>query len=104
MKGIKTGGRQKGGKNKLPSKTKAVNRQAICDFLAGYINNEGDEGKSLQKDWELLEPKDRVSMAEKMMQYTLPKIQSVQFEPDDDGDTKETDLEIRLRMLSKPKK
>lgn len=66
-KGKKTGGRQKGSVNKVTALSKTV----IADLLAEYHSS-----GLMNKDFRDLEPKDRMAITEKMMQYVLPKMQS----------------------------
>lgn len=66
-KGIKTGGRQKGTLNKVTN----FNKQLINDLLATY-----SESGQMNDDFLNLEPKDRILIAEKLMQYVTPKMQS----------------------------
>lgn len=63
------GGRPKG----IPNKVTADLREWIFNFIDA--NRE-----QLQKDWEALEPKDRVILFEKLLKYALPTLQSVQLE------------------------
>jgi hypothetical protein len=66
-KGIqKTGGRAKGTPNKMTTEVKA--------WLAGLIDK---NRRQIERDLEQLEPKDRILMLEKLMQYVIPKMQSV---------------------------
>ncbi len=69
MKGYKTGGREQGTPNKLTSDLK--NR--INDFL----NENWDQ---VEKDFKILEPEKRVLLFEKLLSYTLPKMQTVQMD------------------------
>jgi len=64
----KTGGREKGTPNKLTSDL----RQKINDFL-------DDNWSSLQKDFNNLDPKDKLIFFEKLLQYGLPKLQSTEL-------------------------
>jgi len=59
-------GRPKGAGNKLTTDL----RQAVADFL-------NDNWEKIQSDFDKLEPKDRLSFIEKLLQYNLPKLQSV---------------------------
>jgi len=68
MKGKKTGGRQKGTPNEVTTMSKA----AIAEVLSDY-----NESGLLQSDFMLLKPLERITIAEKLMQYVMPKIQSV---------------------------
>lgn len=68
MKGRKTGGRQKGTVNKVTQNMRAVAAQLLADY--------SDSGLMLE-DWKELDPKDRMIIAEKLMQYTTPRLQAV---------------------------
>ncbi len=63
----KTGGRQKG----TPNKT----TQSVRSWLSGLIDENREQ---IAKDLQGLEPKDRLQMLEKFMQYTTPKMSNVQ--------------------------
>lgn len=65
--GKKTGGRKKG----TPNKTTTLGRQVITSLLGDYA----DSGL-MNADFMALEPKDRLIIAERLMQYTLPKMQA----------------------------
>lgn len=65
--GKKYGGRVKG----TPNKATALCRETISLMLAEY-----HESGLMLADFTALEPKDRLAIAEKMMQYTMPKMQS----------------------------
>lgn len=67
----KTGGRVKG----TPNKTTAVSKAVIANLLSEY----SDSGM-LHKDFAALDPKDRLNIAEKLMGYVIPKMQSVEAE------------------------
>ena len=84
----KMGGRQKGTPNKI---TRAV-KECISNMLTEYTNSE-----TFMKDFAQLEPKERLMIAEKLINYVVPKIQSVAVE-DTNKDKKSTvDLLIQLR-------
>lgn len=68
---IKTGGRQKGSPNKVTSAVK----ECISKMLTDYTNSE-----TFLKDFAGLEPKERLMIAEKLMNYVVPKMQSVAVE------------------------
>ena len=68
---IKTGGRQKGSPNKVTSAVK----ECISKMLTDYTNSE-----TFLKDFSELEPKERLMIAEKLMNYVVPKMQSVAVE------------------------
>lgn len=62
----KTGGRAKGTPNKITGTLK--------DFVSGLID---DNREQMQKDLKALNPKDRLLVLEKFLQYTLPKQQAI---------------------------
>lgn len=64
-------GRPKG----VPNKTNADLREKITALIE-------KNWSTVQFDIEMLEPKDRLNFLEKLMGYTLPKLQSVQVESD----------------------
>ncbi|TXG36985.1 hypothetical protein [Seonamhaeicola maritimus] len=66
-KGLKTGGRKKGTPNKVTSN--------IREWLEKLINK---NRLQIERDIKALEPKERLQILEKFMQYTIPKMQSVQ--------------------------
>lgn len=85
----KTGGRKAGTPNKVTSLTKAAITQLLTDYK---------ETGLMDADFQALEPKDRMMIAEKLMQYTMPKIQSVEV---DLGESlKKITIEDRLLELS----
>lgn len=88
---MKTGGRQKG----TPNKSTILNKKIINDLLADY----NDSGL-MSKDFVNLEPKDRLLIAEKLMQYVMPKMQSTSVDLTTSTDEKKT-LEATLSDLSK---
>ncbi|GHT00790.1 hypothetical protein AGMMS50276_27470 [Synergistales bacterium] len=63
----KTGGRAKGTPNKVTSEVKT--------WLSELIDS---NRKQIERDLKALEPKDRLNILEKFMQYTVPKMQSVE--------------------------
>lgn len=65
--GKKTGGRQKG----TPNKATMLGKGAICELLSDYSNS-----GLMASDFATLDPKDRLAIAEKLMQYVMPKMQS----------------------------
>ena len=92
MKGKKTGGRVAG----TPNKTTSTIKSAIASLLDDYHKS----GK-MKEDFDAIEdPKDRLALAEKFMQYTTPKMQAVAFT---DADEKPRTIEDMLITLSKPK-
>lgn len=86
----KTGGRVAG----TPNKTTVINRNLITSMLAAY-----SESGEMGRDFNSLDPKDRLQIAEKMMQYVMPKIQAVAV--DIAGGGKKITIEDRLLELSK---
>ena len=64
--GKKTGGRERGTPNKVTSEVRT--------WLAELIDK---NRKQVEKDLKELEPKDRLMILEKFMQYTTPKMQSI---------------------------
>lgn len=92
MKGMKTGGRQKGSQNKVTVMSKNIINQVLADYV-----NIGQ----MSKDWKKLDAKDRVAMAEKLMNYVLPKMQSIAADMNLSSD--KLTLEHALVDLSKPK-
>jgi hypothetical protein len=64
-------GRPKG----IPNKKNAELREKISKLIE-------DNWQSVQSDIERLEPRDRLNFLEKLLSYSLPKLQSVQVEND----------------------
>ena len=62
---VKTGGRAKGTPNKVTSAIK----ECISKVLTEYTNSE-----TFLKDFAELEPKERLMIAEKLMNYVVPKM------------------------------
>jgi hypothetical protein len=79
-KGIKTGGREAG----TPNRNTAEMRELINQFIS---NN----WERVQTDFDKLEPKDRLQFFERLMQYSVPKLQSVNHE---------FELEAKLEKLT----
>ena len=67
-KGVRYGGRQKG----TPNKATASIREAVDNVLGGYMNN----GQMLE-DFKVLDAKERLEIAIKLMQFVAPKMKSV---------------------------
>lgn len=91
-KRVKTGGRVKG----TPNKITALNRKAIEKVLADY-----NESGLFTKDFLSLEPKDRITIAERLIQYTTPKMQSTTV--DLVTENTECTIDIMLRKLAEEK-
>lgn len=85
---IKTGGRQKGSPNKVTSAVK----ECISKMLTDYTNSE-----TFLKDFAVLEPKERLMIAERLMNYVVPKMQSVAVEDVNKEKKSTVDLLIQLR-------
>lgn len=90
MKGKKTGGRQAGSLNKVTS----ISKNVLSDLLTDY-NSSG----LMSSDFMDLEPKERIQVAEKFMQYLMPKVQSVAIDINKIEDNKT--IEDELSELSK---
>ena len=71
-KGIKTGGRNQGTPNKI---TKEL-RERISDFLK-------ENWTQIEKDFHQLEPKERVILFERLLQYTIPRMQATELSMDE---------------------
>lgn len=69
--GKKTGGRSKG----TPNKATTLGKSAIVELLSDYSNS-----GLMASDFAMLEPKDRLLIAEKLMQYTMPKMQATSID------------------------
>jgi hypothetical protein len=76
---VKAGGRQKNTPNKITS----VTRQTISEFIAEYQNS-----GLMFKDFKSLEPRDRLMVAEKFLNYTIPKMQAQALEVSVNGGNK----------------
>ncbi len=64
-------GRPKG----IPNKVTANLRGRINDFL-------NENWQNLQKDFDKMDPKDRLMFYEKLLQYGLPRLQSTELKTD----------------------
>ena len=85
----KTGGRVKGTPNNATKPIKA----AVAEILDNY-NKSGQ----MAMDFNCIDPLERIKIAEKLMQYVVPKIQSVAVDVNNTGENKT--IEDRLRELS----
>ena len=65
--GKKTGGRKKG----TPNKSTTLGKEVIVSLRADYSNS-----GLMTSDFMALDPKDRLVIAERLMQYTMPKMQA----------------------------
>lgn len=70
-KGIKTGGRESGTPNKMTID--------LRNIVKSFIDKNIDE---MQFCFEQLEPKEKLIFIEKMLQYCLPKMQSIAVTPE----------------------
>lgn len=86
---VKTGGRAKG----TPNKATVLNKKAIENLLAQY-NSSG----KFSKDFLNLKPKDRIMIAERLIQYTTPKMQSTSV--DLSMENTECTIDVMLKKLS----
>lgn len=87
--GRKTGGRKKG----TPNKSTTLGKEVIVSLLSDYA----DSGL-MTADFMALEPKDRLVIAERLMQYTMPKMQSTAVDLSAAG--REKTIEDRLSELA----
>lgn len=87
--GKKTGGRKKG----TPNKSTILGKEVIVSLLSDYSNS-----GLMTSDFMALDPKDRLVIAERLMQYTMPKMQATAIDLTT-GD-KEKTIEDRLAELA----
>lgn len=90
MKGKKTGGRKKG----TPNKVTGISRASIASMLAQY-----NESGQMNMDFNCLDPLERIKIAERLMQFVMPKIQSVAIDMNATEGNKT--IEDRLAELSR---
>lgn len=83
------GGRSKGTPNKVTS--------TIKDWISQIID---DNREQVEKDLRKLSPKDRLQMFEKLMQYVIPKQQSVRADIDL-SKLSETQIDLIVEELTK---
>lgn len=83
------GGRKPGAPNKA---TKDL-RQWINRFI-------DSQTEQIQKDWQALEPKDRIVLFEKLLKYVLPTLQATSLDIDFEKMTEE-DLDRIINELQK---
>lgn len=88
MERKKYGGRVKG----TPNKATMMGKKFIQDFLSSYSNS-----GLMESDFASLEPKDRLYVAEKFVQYIMPKMQSVAVAGENE---KPVTIEARLKELA----
>lgn len=65
--GKKTGGRKKG----TPNKSTMLGKEVIVSLLSDY-----SQSGLMASDFMALDPKDRLVIAERLMQYYMPKMQA----------------------------
>lgn len=85
----KTGGRTKG----TPNRVTQLGREAICKMLQGYV-----DGGLMDSDFAELEARDRLVIAEKLMQYAVPRLQAVSV--DMNNTSEKLGIDERLRILA----
>ena len=73
------------------NKTTTDLRKKINNFIEGQWDQ-------LQKDWKLLEPKDRVALFEKLLKYSLPTLQATSMDVNFEKMTEEQLDEIINRL------
>lgn len=93
-KGKKYGGRVAG----TPNKTTSTTRDFVSTLLTMYQSDSKDGVSLMYQDFLSLEPKDRITVAEKLMQYTTPKMQAVAV---DTSGVKPITIEQRIADLAK---
>lgn len=87
--GRKTGGRKKG----TPNKSTTLGKEVIVSLLSDY------SGSGLMaSDFMALDPRDRLIIAEKLMQYTMPKMQATAI--DLNASDRDRTIEDRLAELA----
>lgn len=87
--GKKTGGRKKG----TPNKSTMLGKEVIVSLLSVY-----SESGLMASDFMALDPKDRLVIAERLMQYYMPKMQATAI--DLTTGEKEKTIEDRLAELA----
>jgi uncharacterized protein (UPF0305 family) len=85
----KFGGRKKGTPNKLTS--------SVREWLSELIDKNREQ---IERDIEQLDPKDRLQVLERLMQYVIPKQQAVRADVDFSQLTDE-DLDLLVSSLTK---
>lgn len=83
--GKKTGGRKKG----TPNKATTLGKEVIVSLLSDYSCS-----GLMNADFMALDPKDRLVIAERLMQYTIPKMQATAI----DLNTPDRDKTIEERL------
>ena len=86
----KTGGRGKG----IPNKVTATIRESISQFCS-------DNWKQIQNDFKQLEPKERIHLFERFLQYTIPRKTESKINLDFDMMTEEQITELAEQLINK---
>lgn len=86
----KYGGRTKG----TPNKVTQLGRDTINSLLSSYSSS-----GLMSQDFLALEPKDRLTIADRLMSYVLPKFQSIALDVTSSSSS-EKSIEDRLKELS----
>lgn len=86
----KTGGRKAG----TPNKVTTMSKEVIASLLTNY-----SESGLMIKDFALLEAKDRMTIAERLMQYVIPKMSSIDADVTSKSES-EKNIEDKLKELS----
>lgn len=108
--GYKTGGRQKGTPNKLNPLKEHLRSQSVAYFEPSVSVDDEEVAAQLHVkvgtlvsrfdiDTAMMEPKDRASIHEKLLNYHMPKMQSVSAEVSMTG-TVTASIEERLAKLA----
>lgn len=87
--GKKTGGRKKG----TPNKSTMLGKEVIVSLLSDYARS-----GLMASDFMALDPKDRLVIAERLMQYYMPKMQATAI--DLSTGEREKTIEDRLAELA----
>ena len=67
----------------MPNKATVLGKDAIVGLLADYSNS-----GLMSSDFAGLDPKDRLAIAERLMQYVMPKMQATALDISDTGHKK----------------
>ncbi|MFI3265424.1 MAG: hypothetical protein SNG38_09010 [Rikenellaceae bacterium] len=84
----KTGGRQKGTPNRATSTTR--------EWISQLLDSNREQ---IEQDLQKLEPKDRLQVLEKFMQYAVPKIQRMELTGRDEKDLIPANLQKNMQDL-----
>lgn len=89
-KRAKTGGRVAGTPNKVTSLSKTVISNLLNDYQSTGL---------MYQDFLAIEPKDRMQIAERLMQYVMPRMQATQV----DINTQDTQMTIERKLIERSK-